>query len=31
MPRITLSDSAREFIAARGGILAISVKDYLVG
>jgi len=31
MRRLTLSDSAREFTAARGGVLTISTRDYLVG
>jgi len=31
MRKITLSDSAHQFIAARGGALTVSDKVYLVG
>jgi hypothetical protein len=31
MRRVTLSDSALEFVAARGGVMTISEQVYLVG
>jgi hypothetical protein len=31
MRRVTLSDSTLEFVAARGGVVTISNRVYLVG
>ncbi len=31
MRRVTISDSTREFIAARGGVVTIANQVYLVG